>query len=193
VAIEWSNLSSVGGTDFDLKCGWCGREVAASRAFVGRYESYPGDRDGFEVYIAICPRCTMPTTMIGKHHRPAPRFGNEVEHVPESVYTLYNEARDAYSVEAFTSAVLACRKLLMNLAVDKGAAEGKGFLEYVDYLEGQNWVPPGGKAWVDRIRKTGNEATHEIDLKTREDAELLISFVEMLLKFVYEFPAKAQP
>jgi hypothetical protein len=43
---------------------------------------------------------------------------------------------------------------------------------------------------VDHIRTKGNEATHEIVLMTKADAEELIAFTEMLLKFVYEFPAK---
>jgi hypothetical protein len=51
-------------------------------------------------------------------------------------------------------------------------------------------VPPGGDAWVDHIRKQGNEATHEIDMKSDADARDLISFVEMLLKFIYEFPGR---
>jgi hypothetical protein len=36
------------------------------------------------------------------------------------------------TVSAFTSAVLTCRKLLMHLAVEKGAQPGKSFLEYVE-------------------------------------------------------------
>ena len=43
---------------------------------------------------------------------------------------------------------------------------------------------------MDHIRKKGNEATHEIALMTAQDATELISFAEMLLKFVYEFPAR---
>jgi hypothetical protein len=51
-------------------------------------------------------------------------------------------------------------------------------------------VPPNGKGWVDHIRKKGNEATHEIVLMKKDDALELISFAEMLLKFIYEFPAQ---
>ena len=40
------------------------------------------------------------------------------------------------------------------------------------------------------IRKQGNEANHEITLKNKEDAIGLINFIEMLLKFIYEFPSK---
>ena len=38
-------------------------------------------------------------------------------------------------------------------------------------------------------RKRGNEATHEIKLMSQTDAKELLTFIEMLLRFVYEFPA----
>lgn len=41
---------------------------------------------------------------------------------------------------------------------------------------------------MDHIRKKGNEATHEIALMTDNDARELLGFVEMLLRFIYEFP-----
>jgi len=80
----------------------------------------------------------------------------------------------------------------MNIAVDKDASTGKSFMEYVDYLATHHYVPPGGEEWVGHIRDKGNEATHEIRLMSKEDAETLIEFTEMLLKFVYEFPAKVK-
>jgi hypothetical protein len=51
-------------------------------------------------------------------------------------------------------------------------------------------VPPNGEEWVDHIRQKGNEANHEIVLMSSEDAKDLITFIEMLLKFIYEFPNK---
>jgi hypothetical protein len=94
------------------------------------------------------------------------------------------------SVAAFTSSVMDCRKLLMNIAVDKGAPKNQKFVEYVDYLETKGYTPPDSRGWVDHIRKQGNDANHEITLMTKPDAEELISFVEMLLKFMYEYPSK---
>jgi hypothetical protein len=38
-----------------------------------------------------------------------------------------------------------------------------------------------------------NEANHEIKIMAEADAEDLTGFSEMLLKFVYEFPAKVPP
>jgi hypothetical protein len=81
----------------------------------------------------------------------------------------------------------------MHIAVDKGADEGKRFIEYIEYLSDNNYVPPNGKAWVDHIRKKGNEANHEIKIMSKGDALNLITFIEMLLKFIYEFPSRITP
>jgi hypothetical protein len=78
----------------------------------------------------------------------------------------------------------------MHIAVEKKAEPGKSFLEYVEYLADKGYVPPDGKGWVDHIRTKGNEANHEIKIMSEADARDLIAFSEMLLKFVYEFPAK---
>jgi hypothetical protein len=113
--------------------------------------------------------------------------------LPSDVEALYQEARSCMKVNSYTSAVITCRKLLMHIAVEKGADKGKSFLEYVDYLSQKGYVPPDGKGWVDHIRTKGNEANHEIKIMSPPDAGDLISFAEMLLKFVYEFPAKMKP
>lgn len=117
-------------------------------------------------------------------------FGNPVEKLPQNIEALYNEARECVKANAYTASVLTCRKLLMNIAVDKGASGGMNFIEYIEYLSNKNFIPPDGKAWVDRIRQRGNEANHEIVLMIKEDSEELIIFIEMLLKFIYEFPGK---
>jgi len=78
----------------------------------------------------------------------------------------------------------------MHIAVSKGAKEGESFVTYVDYLDAKNYLPPDGKTWVDEIRKVGNETNHDIKINSKTESEELISFVEMLLKFIFEFPGK---
>lgn len=78
----------------------------------------------------------------------------------------------------------------MHIAVDKGAPEGKKFVEYVSFLSENNFVPAGSDVWVDQIRKEGNFATHEIVHGSRDQAELILEFSEMILKNMYEFPGK---
>ena len=82
------------------------------------------------------------------------------------------------------------RKLLMHIAVGQNAKTGLNFVEYVNYLVDNHYAPPNSKVWVDKIRTHGNEATHEIMRTTKEDAEEILTFLEMLLKFIYEFPGR---
>jgi hypothetical protein len=96
---------------------------------------------------------------------------------PEDVDAAYGEARDALAAGAPTASVLISRKVLMHIAVDKGAEAGRTFAEYVDYLADNHFVPPGGRGWVDHIRSKGNEATHEIPRASDADATQLIEFI----------------
>lgn len=168
-------------------CGYCGNQVASAS---GYYNNNPNGTLNARIYL--CPHCTQPT-YFGGGQVPGVTPGNEVQHLPADVKALYDEARRCAGIGAFTSSVLACRKLLMNIAVSHGAKEGLTFLAYVEHLSNAGFVPPNGKGWVDYIRKKGNEATHEIALMSDDDATRLIAFVEMLLKFIYEFPAAIPP
>ena len=58
----------------------------------------------------------------------------------------------------------------------------------MNYLADNHYVPPRAKSWVDKIRRRGNEANHEIVLMARADADELLSFSGMLLKLIYEYP-----
>jgi hypothetical protein len=184
MALQWrgpGNLEPRG-----YVCGYCNHRVGPT---LGWYTSQaPLD------YLYICSFCGKPTFFEGNGKQfPGVAFGNIVDSLPPGVASLYGEARSSMTVSAFTSVVLTCRKLLMHLAVEKGAPQGKNFLEYVEYLAQKGYVPPDGKGWVDHIRKKGNEANHEIKIMSEADAKDLIAFSEMLLKFVYEFPSKVPP
>jgi hypothetical protein len=79
----------------------------------------------------------------------------------------------------------------MHIAVEAGANAGESFVSYVDYLVTNHYAPPNSKPWIDEIRAHGNEANHEIIIKKKEDGEEIMVLLEMLLKFIYEFPARA--
>jgi hypothetical protein len=141
------------------------------------------------MWIRICPDCKGPTLFTRSGQRsPGTAPGKEVADVPEDVARLYKEARVSAGAGAHTASVLACRKILMHVAVAEGAKPGEDFIKYVEYLESKNYLPPKGKLWVDYIRKRGNKANHEIELMEEQDSIALITFVEMLLRFIYEFP-----
>ncbi len=182
LGFNWSNLAGLAGRQY--KCGHCHVTVGPSHGYLTNAAPPLG--------IYICPNCNRPT-FIDEHGKQFPGVpsGEPVQHLPADVAALYEEARVCTSAGAHTAAVLALRKLLMNVAVTKQAKPGLSYVDYVDYLEAKGYVPPDGREWVDEIRKLGNEANHEIELMGRAEAEELMGFAEMLLKFVYEFPKRA--
>lgn len=178
--MPWSNQANISSAKF--VCGFCGSAVASVTGY------YSDPIEGKRAHVYICPHCDRPSFFHSGVQIPGIAPGNEISHLPIDIEALYREARNAVAISAYTASVLACRKLLMSIAVAQGAKAGDSFLSYVDHLANAGFVPPNGRGWVDHIRKKGNEANHEIKLMTKTDAEELIAFTEMLLKFIYEFP-----
>jgi len=168
-------------------CGYCSQPLASARGWAASKEGHPS----IMAYIYVCHHCTGPTFIDHEGKQwPGVVFGNSVQDIPEkTVLDLYEEARRATGAGAYTAAVLCCRKLLMHIAVAKGAAGGGSFASYVDYLSVNHYISPEAKDWVDHIRDKGNEANHEIVIMPADDAKDLITFCEMLLKTIFEFPA----
>lgn len=186
-AYTWNfgNSGQSPGVNYD--CGYCGNKVAPVASMTGQLTMHgaPQNRYG---RIYFCPMCVRPTFNDGFGDQvPAVRLGAELKNLPEDgLKQLYGEARDCSASGAYTACVMACRKILMNLAVREGAKESGSFVGYVDYLSDNNFVPPKGKAWVTKIKDKGNEANHEIKPMTAEDAKEILYLVEMLLRFNFE-------
>ena len=107
--------------------------------------------------------------------------------------THYAEARKSISSESYTACVLVCRKILMNVAVGKGAPKGDTFTRYIDYLVQTGYITVTMKEWVDKIRDNGNDATHEIPPPDSEKAGTTLEFTVLLLKNVYETAYRMKP
>lgn len=181
MAVNWNNPQKIPSRKY--KCGHCGNPIASDQGWQGNVGK-----------IYLCHFCNKPTFIeqTGKQY-PGAKVGNAVKYIPqEEVENLFEEAKDCYAINAYTSTVMCCRKLLMNIAVTEGAEEGKHFVDYVDYLDNNNYIPPKGKPWVDEIRKLGNEANHKINVKSKPEAEKILLFTEMLLRFIYEMPGIMQ-
>jgi hypothetical protein len=184
--LAWQNIQTLNSRSY--KCGYCGNPLASDKAY---YAYDPNVSTTPIAFIYLCHHCFQPTFFDpnGKQ-TPGVVHGDDVSDVDDSsVKDLYDEARRCTGAGAFTAAVLACRKLLMHIAVSTGAEEGKQFIYYVQYLSDNNYIPPGAKGWVDHIRAKGNEANHQIVIMREDNAKDLLAFIEMLLKIIYEFPA----
>ncbi|MHC4573357.1 MAG: DUF4145 domain-containing protein [Planctomycetota bacterium] len=180
---HWKGVGGLPSQEYT--CYWCHRKIASISGLEFAAERRPPP----SIRIYICYNCKHPTYFYENKQYPSPPFGDHIEGLPDDVSGLYQEVRDCTSVNALTAAVMVCRKLLMHIAVDKGADKGKYFQEYVDCLAAQ-YITPANIAWVDKIRDVGNAANHEIPSITREDAEQIITFTGMLLRLVYDFPGR---
>jgi Domain of unknown function (DUF4145) len=183
------------GSSFDFTCGYCGREVSSSNGLTGENAGWgkmldPHNEIRF-VYIVGCPRCGRPT-YFGEEQVPGVPFGEKIDHLPEDVAKLYDQARRSISVGSYSGAILLGRKLLMHVSVSQGAPPNQKFYVYVNHLVDNAVVTAAMKDWVDEIRELGNEETHELFVAARDEAEALLTFVAMLLKIVYEYPEKGR-
>ncbi|KEJ93361.1 hypothetical protein JS73_01160 [Synergistes jonesii] len=94
------------------------------------------------------------------------------------------------SNNCYTAASMLCRKIIMNTAVSEGAKTNLNFFTYVDYLKGKNLFHPKCESLLSTIKDKGNEANHEIEDVTKNDAKNVLLFTYYLLLYVYEIPGK---
>ncbi len=181
---QWSGSQNI--TSKKYTCSFCQALVASDK---GQNAISRRTNQAF-ASVYYCSNCLEPTYFNERNvQHPSPPIGNPVNHLPPNdIAPLYDEICKTASAGCYTAAVLACRKLLMHIAVEKEAKDGLNFKKYIDYLDANGYIPPGCKDAANHIREKGNEANHEIVFMEKKDIELLLKFSEMLLKFIYEFP-----
>lgn len=121
---------------------------------------------------------------------PKPLPGREISGMPPDVRDLYEEARRSLAAGAPTATVMACRKILMNTAVAEGAKEGLRFVEYIDYLMANRFLPVKSTLWINSIKDVGNRANHQIAKVDEKLAESTLKNTGALLLFCYEMADK---
>ena len=122
---------------YSYTCGHCNTKV--SGAVVCAYYASTTDT----IKWLLCPNCGNGSVLaVDGNVYPGVPFGPNIEGLPENVLKAYEEARNCVSVNAFTSCELICRKILMHVAVEKGATEGDSFTNYLSYLEEKGFITP---------------------------------------------------
>jgi len=149
---SWISVGNVYPKSFT--CGHCGNQIASNFGYGGS-----GVNSNRSSSIYICHFCTRPTYFDPDGEQiPGKAYGNDINEISDKgIQALFHEARNATSSNCYTAAILCCRKLLMHIAVSKGAKVGESFADYVEYLSKNNFVPPDAKIWVDHIRKNSRE------------------------------------
>jgi ribosomal protein S27AE len=175
---EWQNALSLSVKTYE--CGWCGKSIATKDGYFDK---------SLTREIRICPGCGMPTVFSEHGQTPGSAPGRSVEKLKPHVQATYEEARRCAANACFTACAMLSRKLLMNIAVEKGADPGLKYAAYVQFLVDNHHVSASAEGWVDRIRNVGNTANHELPQVSKDDGLALLRFVEMLLITLFEFPA----
>jgi len=183
-AYSWLGLQNI--TVHSYKCAYCSFDVASEKG----YALVLANRQIGGVYV--CPYCKNPTFLIDNIQKPGAATTPKLDNIPENIMTIYNEALDCIANGCYTATTMLCRKIIMNVAVNEKADKNESFAYYVNYLEKNHYIPPKGLEWIDKIRKKGNEATHEIESIQEIDAKIILSFVYFFLIFLYEMPYQAE-
>ena len=180
---SWEKANKIPAHDYD--CGYCSAYVSSENGLI---------TGGNAAQINICPQCNGPSFFSSENKQwPGPRPGGSVKALGKEIEDVYNEARDCLSVNAYTGTVMLCCKILMNVAVEKGAAEGLHFAGYVGWLLQEGYAPKGSEGWVTYIKDRGNEANHEIVPKGQDEAIGVLRFTEQLLRNMFELPSLVPP
>lgn len=171
-------------------CPYCGVHASAST----ESRIIVPDTGAILYHVVSCPRCQMPVS-IGQNGKVLPPSQvlafDDVQCLPDTIATLYNECRQCYTQGSYYATVLLARTMLMYIATDRGAPENKAFLTYINYLEEKQFVTSHIKPWVDRLRTLGNHYVHDVSNATKEEAARAVTFLQYLLKTVYELPKMA--
>ena len=160
-------------------CGYCNTKV--SGIVVSTYETPIG-----KVKWVLCTDCGYGSVVNDGSLYPSMLFGPIIEGLPQEVEEAYQEVRNCMSVRAYTACELLCRKILMHVAVEKGAKEKETFSFYLTFLSEQGYITPPMTRWVDLIRQHGGKATHLIEKPDRQRAESTLMFTAELLRLIYE-------
>lgn len=165
-------------------CGTCNAPVHANDV---RNDLLPAN-GGYRPFWMRCPVCGdgILITKDGRTHPPASELPI-IDGLQPAVEAMWNEIRIVYASGSATATEMLCQKLLMHIAVDKGAhpSEGASFAEYVDALIESGEVTNSMKPVLESIRTRGNRANHDIALSTPEDAKQTAGLTRLLLEVVY--------
>lgn len=175
---DWRETTGLASKSF--VCWNCGKLVASNKG----YKTY---RDSSSKKIFLCSHCQAPNIYDVENKTPLlPLPGKEIKKLPENIQNVYGEVRKCMQTSCFTGAVMLMRKIIMNVAIHEGAENNKGFAYYVKYLCDEGIVHKKSVKKAESVKDLGNDANHEIENRTKEEAQNCFEFIELLLIQNYE-------
>lgn len=175
---------------------WKNSEPIRTKSFIcWNCNNLVAGSEGYDTYdynllkkIFLCPHCHAPNIYDLEGRTPiSPLPGKDIKNLPENIKKVYDEIRICMQTNSFTAAIMLMRKIIMNIAVHEGAKENLKFIQYVDFLSENGIVHKKSKKKAESVKNLGNDANHEIETRTQEEAQNCLEFIELLLMANYEF------
>lgn len=123
---------------------------------------------------------------------PARQPSGAPPHTPRAVASRFIQGENAYRRGDWNAAVAMYRSALDIAAKGMPGVEGKDFFQRLKWLHDNNKITPEIRSWADHVRVEGNEALHDPDEFTENDAKPLRLFTEMFLRYVFELPGEVR-
>ena len=167
-------------------------------------------------FLAVCGRCQrgslvsiecpgtenpldLPDELIerifdGGAHEILPTLGNvEIPaHIPRNIAKFFKQARQSLEIGAWDAAGAMCRKVL-EASLKYKFPDHPANLKLVARIrkaEEEGNLTRDLAGWADEIRHFGNDATHEDDPFSEDEAKKVDLFTEMMLIYLFTLPAR---
>ncbi len=115
------------------------------------------------------------------------------DNIPDAVAQSFIEGVESLHDGRNTAAVAMFRRALeLGLKQHTPEIDAWKLEKRIDKLAAAHRITPDMQQWAHKIRLEGNEAVHELEAPTKEQATDLQLFTEMLLLYLYTLPAKVQ-
>jgi Domain of unknown function (DUF4145) len=110
------------------------------------------------------------------------------DYTPKNIESFYTQGMDNLARKNFDAAGTMFRKSL-DTALRRLDPSGKGTLQQrIDNLPAALGITPAMKEWAHQIRELGNDAAHEEDPFTEDEAKALQAFSELFLTYTFTLP-----
>ena len=161
-------------------CGVCGR----SAVLVGKPNNQTVPIGSYTLANHFASR---PDELVEVAFYPTPATPDAPEHLPPNVKQYFLEA--ATNVKAAPNAAGAMFRKSVDVALKHVAPEATGTLvKRIDRAAKLGKLTPELEEWAHHVRLEGNDAAHDEDPFTVEEAEALHRFTELVLMYLFTLP-----
>jgi hypothetical protein len=120
---------------------------------------------------------------------PAEVETNPPANVPDNVTSFYLQGMANLTLKHYDASGTMFRKSL-DTALKRLDPSGKGTLQHrIDNLPAAIGITPAMREWAHQIRELGNDAAHDEDPFTEQEATTLQAFTELLLTYTFTLPS----